>query len=131
MINDTVMQDICGRLGTNFFFLCSIEFTSRQYSFVGVEGALTLLLKDAFKPNLVQTIEGTPAIIHGGPFANIAHGCNSLIATNTARRLVGVVVTEVGFGADLGAEKFMHIKSRKGNFHPDAVVIVATIRALT
>lgn len=80
---------------------------------------------------MVQTIEGTPAIIHGGPFANIAHGCNSLIATNTARRLVGVVVTEVGFGADLGAEKFMHIKSRKGNFHPDAVVIVATILALT
>ena len=97
---------------------------------LGVEGALTLLLKDAFKPNLVQTIEGTPAIIHGGPFANIAHGCNSLMATNTARRLADVVVTEAGFGADLGAEKFMHIKSRKGNFHPDAVVIVATIRAL-
>ncbi len=95
-----------------------------------VEGALTLLLKDAFKPNLVQTIEGTPAIIHGGPFANIAHGCNSLMATNTARRLADIVVTEAGFGADLGAEKFMHIKSRKGNFHPDAVVIVATIRAL-
>jgi formate--tetrahydrofolate ligase len=97
---------------------------------LGVEGALTLLLKDAFKPNLVQTIEGTPAIIHGGPFANIAHGCNSLMATNTARRLADIVVTEAGFGADLGAEKFMHIKSRKGNFHPDAVVIVATIRAL-
>jgi len=97
---------------------------------LGVEGALALLLKDAFKPNLVQTIEGTPAIIHGGPFANIAHGCNSLMATNTARRLADIVVTEAGFGADLGAEKFMHIKSRKGNFHPDAVVIVATIRAL-
>jgi formate--tetrahydrofolate ligase len=97
---------------------------------LGVEGALTLLLKDAFKPNLVQTIEGTPAIIHGGPFANIAHGCNSLMATNTARRLADIVVTEAGFGADLGAEKFMHIKSRKGNFHPDAVVIVATVRAL-
>jgi len=97
---------------------------------LAVEGALTLLLKDAFKPNLVQTIEGTPAIIHGGPFANIAHGCNSLLATNTARRLADIVVTEAGFGADLGAEKFMHIKSRKGNFHPDAVVIVATIRAL-
>ncbi|MDJ0331289.1 formate--tetrahydrofolate ligase [Planococcus sp. S3-L1] len=95
-----------------------------------VEGALTLLLKDAFKPNLVQTIEGTPAIIHGGPFANIAHGCNSLIATNTARRIADIVVTEAGFGADLGAEKFMHIKSRKGGFHPDAVVIVATVRAL-
>ncbi|EGA90085.1 formate--tetrahydrofolate ligase [Planococcus donghaensis MPA1U2] len=94
------------------------------------EGALTLLLKEAFKPNLVQTIEGTPAIIHGGPFANIAHGCNSLIATNTARQIADVVVTEAGFGADLGAEKFMHIKSRKGDFNPDAVVIVATVRAL-
>ena len=97
---------------------------------LGVEGALVLLLKEAFKPNLVQTIEGTPAIIHGGPFANIAHGCNSLMATNTARRLADIVVTEAGFGADLGAEKFMHIKSRKGGFHPDAVVIVATVRAL-
>ncbi|MBT2581457.1 formate--tetrahydrofolate ligase [Planococcus sp. ISL-109] len=94
------------------------------------QGALALLLKDAFKPNLVQTIEGTPAIIHGGPFANIAHGCNSLMATNTARSLADVVVTEAGFGADLGAEKFMHIKSRIGGFHPDAVVIVATVRAL-
>ncbi|MFP8783923.1 formate--tetrahydrofolate ligase [Planococcus plakortidis] len=94
------------------------------------QGALALLLKEAFKPNLVQTIEGTPAIIHGGPFANIAHGCNSLMATNTARRLADIVVTEAGFGADLGAEKFMHIKSRKGGFHPDAVVIVATVRAL-
>lgn len=97
---------------------------------LGVEGALALLLKEAFKPNLVQTIEGTPAIIHGGPFANIAHGCNSLMATNTARQLADIVVTEAGFGADLGAEKFMHIKSRKGGFHPDAVVIVATVRAL-
>lgn len=95
-----------------------------------VEGALALLLKEAFKPNLVQTIEGTPAIIHGGPFANIAHGCNSLMATNAARQLADIVVTEAGFGADLGAEKFMHIKSRKGGFHPDAVVIVATVRAL-
>ncbi|MGM0898471.1 MAG: formate--tetrahydrofolate ligase [Bacillota bacterium] len=94
------------------------------------QGALALLLKEAFKPNLVQTIEGTPAIIHGGPFANIAHGCNSLMATNTARSLADIVVTEAGFGADLGAEKFMHIKSRKGGFHPDAVVIVATVRAL-
>lgn len=97
---------------------------------LGVEGALTLLLKDAFKPNLVQTIEGTPALIHGGPFANIAHGCNSLVATNTARKLADIVVTEAGFGSDLGAEKFMHIKSRQGNFAPDAVVIVATVRAL-
>lgn len=97
---------------------------------LGVEGALTLLLKEAFKPNLVQTIEGTPALIHGGPFANIAHGCNSLIATNTARNLADYVVTEAGFGSDLGAEKFMNIKARMGAFSPDAVVIVTTIRAL-
>lgn len=95
-----------------------------------VEGALTLLLKDAFKPNLVQTIEGTPAIIHGGPFANIAHGCNSIIATQTARKLADIVVTEAGFGSDLGAEKFMSIKARQGNFKPSAVVLVATVRAL-
>ena len=95
-----------------------------------VEGALTLLLKDAFKPNLVQTIEGTPALIHGGPFANIAHGCNSIIATQTARKLADIVVTEAGFGADLGAEKFMNIKARQGGFAPDAVVVVTTIRAL-
>ncbi|WP_141705923.1 formate--tetrahydrofolate ligase, partial [Planococcus maritimus] len=94
------------------------------------QGAPALLLKEAFKPNLVQTIEGTPAIIHGGPFANIAHGCHSLMATNTARNLADVVVTEAGFGADLGAEKFMHIKSRKGGFHPAAAVIVVTVRAL-
>jgi len=97
---------------------------------LGVQGALVLLLKEAFKPNLVQTIEGTPALIHGGPFANIAHGCNSLVATNTARKLADIVVTEAGFGADLGAEKFMNIKARQGGFSPDAVVIVATVRAL-
>ncbi|EJG0125157.1 formate--tetrahydrofolate ligase [Staphylococcus pseudintermedius] len=97
---------------------------------LGVEGALAMILKDAIKPNLVQTIEGTPALIHGGPFANIAHGCNSIIATETARDLAGIVVTEAGFGSDLGAEKFLNIKSRKANFEPDAVVIVATIRAL-
>jgi len=95
-----------------------------------VEGALTLLLKDAFKPNLVQTLEGTPAIIHGGPFANIAHGCNSIMATQTARKLADIVVTEAGFGSDLGAEKFMNIKARKAGFKPSAVVVVATIRAL-
>lgn len=97
---------------------------------LGVQGALTLLLKEAFKPNLVQTIEGTPALIHGGPFANIAHGCNSLVATNTARALADIVITEAGFGSDLGAEKFMNIKARQGNFTPDAVVLVATVRAL-
>ena len=97
---------------------------------LGVEGALTLLLKEAVKPNLVQTIAGTPALVHGGPFANIAHGCNSLIATQTARRLADIVVTEAGFGADLGAEKFMDIKARYGALAPSAVVVVATVRAL-
>lgn len=95
-----------------------------------VEGALTLLLKDAFKPNLVQTTENTPAIIHGGPFANIAHGCNSIMATKTAAKLGDYVITEAGFGADLGAEKFLNIKARAAKFDPDAVIIVATIRAL-
>lgn len=95
-----------------------------------VEGALTLILKEAMNPNLVQTIEGTPALIHGGPFANIAHGCNSIIATQTARKLADIVVTEAGFGSDLGAEKFLNIKAREAGFEPSAVVIVATIRAL-
>lgn len=95
-----------------------------------VEGVLTLLLKDAMKPNLVQTIEHTPALIHGGPFANIAHGCNSIIATTTAAKLADYCITEAGFGADLGAEKFLHIKTRNAGFEPAAVVIVATIRAL-
>ena len=93
-------------------------------------GAMTVLLKEALMPNLVQTLEGTPAFIHGGPFANIAHGCNSLIATKAAQKLSGYVVTEAGFGSDLGAEKFFDIKCCKGNLTPDAVVLVATIRAL-
>ena len=93
-------------------------------------GAMTVLLKDALKPNLVQTLENNPAFIHGGPFANIAHGCNSVIATRTALKLADYVVTEAGFGADLGAEKFIDIKCRKSGLRPDAVVIVATIRAL-
>ncbi|ETI68461.1 formate--tetrahydrofolate ligase [Neobacillus vireti] len=97
---------------------------------LGVEGALTLLLKDAVKPNLVQTIEHTPALIHGGPFANIAHGCNSVIATTAAAKLADYVITEGGFGADLGAEKFLHIKARSAGIKPEAVVVVATIRAL-
>lgn len=97
---------------------------------LNVHGALTLLLKDAIKPNLVQTIEHTPAIIHGGPFANIAHGCNSVIATKMASKLGDYVITEAGFGADLGAEKFLNIKTRALGVTPDAVVIVATIRAL-
>jgi formate--tetrahydrofolate ligase len=94
------------------------------------DGAMTALLKDAIAPNLVQTLEGTPAFIHGGPFANIAHGCNSVSATTTALKLADYVVTEAGFGADLGAEKFLDIKCRKAGLKPDCVVIVATIRAL-
>ena len=94
------------------------------------EGAMAALLKDAIKPNMVQTLEGTPAFIHGGPFANIAHGCNSILATETAMRLSDYTVTEAGFAADLGAEKFLDIKCRAAGFHPDAVVIVATVRAL-
>ncbi len=95
-----------------------------------VTGALTLLFKDAVKPNLVQTLEGTPAFVHGGPFANIAHGCNSVMATKYALKLANVVVTEAGFGADLGAEKFIDIKCRLAKLRPDAAVIVATVRAL-
>ncbi len=94
------------------------------------QGALTALMKDAFHPNLVQSLEGTPAFIHGGPFANIAHGCNSMIATKLALKLADYVVTEAGFGADLGAEKFIDIKCRMGGLRPDAVVLVASIRAL-
>lgn len=97
---------------------------------LNVTGALTLLFKDAIKPNLVQTLEGTPALIHGGPFANIAHGCNSVMATKYALKMADYTVTEAGFGADLGAEKFLDIKCRFTGFKPDAVVVVATIRAL-
>ena len=97
---------------------------------LNVTGALTLLFKDAIKPNLVQTLEGTPALIHGGPFANIAHGCNSVMATKYALKMADYTVTEAGFGADLGAEKFLDIKCRFTGFRPNAVVIVATIRAL-
>ena len=93
-------------------------------------GAMTALLKDAIKPNLVQTLEGTPALVHGGPFANIAHGCNSVIATKTALKLADYVITEAGFGADLGAEKFLDIKCRAAGLRPSAVVVVATVRAL-
>jgi len=94
------------------------------------DGAMAVLLKDAMQPNLVQTLENNPAFVHGGPFANIAHGCNSVIATRAALKLADYVVTEAGFGADLGAEKFVDIKCRKSGLRPDAVVIVATIRAL-
>ncbi|HKL66192.1 MAG TPA: formate--tetrahydrofolate ligase, partial [Roseovarius sp.] len=97
---------------------------------IKAEGAMTVLLKDAMQPNLVQTLENNPAFVHGGPFANIAHGCNSVIATSTALRLSDYVVTEAGFGADLGAEKFMNIKCRKAGLAPDCVVLVATVRAM-
>lgn len=97
---------------------------------IKADGAMTVLLKDAMQPNLVQTLENNPAFVHGGPFANIAHGCNSVIATTTALKLADYVVTEAGFGADLGAEKFMDIKCRKAGLKPDAVVIVATVRAM-
>jgi len=97
---------------------------------IRAEGAMAVLLKDALAPNLVQTLENNPAFIHGGPFANIAHGCNSLIATKTALKLADYVVTEAGFGADLGAEKFFDIKCRAGGLKPDAAVVVATVRAL-
>ena len=99
-------------------------------SMLNAEGAMAALLKDALKPNLVQTLEGTPALVHGGPFANIAHGCNSVIATKTALELGEYAVTEAGFGADLGAEKFLDIKCRSAGLRPSAVVIVATVRAL-
>ena len=97
---------------------------------IGADGAMTVLLKDAMQPNLVQTLENNPAFVHGGPFANIAHGCNSVIATRTALKLSDYVVTEAGFGADLGAEKFMDIKCRKAGLAPDVVVLVATVRAM-
>ena len=104
--------------------------TPIKASDLNVTGALTLLFKDAIKPNLVQTLENTPAFVHGGPFANIAHGCNNVMATKFALKLADVVVTEAGFGADLGAEKFLNIKCRFAGFKPDAVVVVATVRAL-
>jgi formate--tetrahydrofolate ligase len=125
----TSIKDLKNRLG-NIVIGYNREqkpVTARQ---LGVHGAMTVLLKDALQPNLVQTLENNPAIIHGGPFANIAHGCNSVLATRTALKLGEYVVTEAGFGADLGAEKFIDIKCRKSGLRPDAVVIVATVRAL-
>ncbi|PLR98917.1 formate--tetrahydrofolate ligase [Bacillus sp. T33-2] len=123
------LNDLKRRLG-NMVVAYNYDRLPVTVSDLGVEGALTLLLKEAVKPNLVQTIEHTPALIHGGPFANIAHGCNSVIATTAASKLADYVVTEAGFGADLGAEKFLNIKARSAGFKPEAVVIVATIRAL-
>jgi len=125
----TDLDDLRERLG-RITFGYSYDRKPVTVADLGVQGALTMLLKDALKPNLVQTIAGTPALVHGGPFANIAHGCNSLIATRTAQQLADIVVTEAGFGADLGAEKYMDIKARIANVAPSAVVVVATIRAL-
>jgi formate--tetrahydrofolate ligase len=123
------LQDLKTRL-SRMVIAYNIEKKPVTVGDLGVEGALALLLKDAVKPNLVQTIEHTPALVHGGPFANIAHGCNSVMATKAASKLADFVVTEAGFGADLGAEKFLNIKTRSAGFEPSAVVIVATIRAL-
>jgi len=123
------LQDLKNRLG-NIVVGYTRDQKPVRAKDLKVHGAMTVLLKDALKPNLVQTLENNPAFIHGGPFANIAHGCNSVIATKTALKLAEYVVTEAGFGADLGAEKFIDIKCRKSGLRPDAVVIVATIRAL-
>lgn len=125
----TSLEDMKKRLG-EIIVAYSRDGRAIRAKELGVTGALTLLFKDAIKPNLVQTLEGTPAFIHGGPFANIAHGCNSVMATKYALKLADYVVTEAGFGADLGAEKFLDIKCRFAGLKPDAVVIVATVRAL-
>ncbi|GIX27188.1 MAG: formate--tetrahydrofolate ligase [Burkholderiales bacterium] len=125
----TSLKDLKERLG-NIVVGYTREQKPVRARDLNAHGAMTVLLKDALKPNLVQTLENNPAFIHGGPFANIAHGCNSVIATQTALKLADYVVTEAGFGADLGAEKFVDIKCRKSGLRPDAVVIVATIRAL-
>ena len=125
----TSLEDMKKRLG-EIIVAYSRDGRAIRAKELGVTGALTLLFKDAIKPNLVQTLEGTPAFIHGGPFANIAHGCNSVMATKYALKLADYVVTEAGFGADLGAEKFLDIKCRFAGLAPDAVVIVATVRAL-
>jgi len=125
----TSLADLKTRLG-NIVVGYTRDLKPVRASDLKAHGAMTVLLKDAFKPNLVQTLENNPAIVHGGPFANIAHGCNSVMATATALKLADYVVTEAGFGGDLGAEKFVDIKCRKSGLRPDACVIVATIRAL-
>ncbi|HVZ78476.1 MAG TPA: formate--tetrahydrofolate ligase, partial [Gemmatimonadaceae bacterium] len=123
------LEDLKARLG-NIIVAYTRERKPVRAKELNAHGAMAALLKDAIAPNLVQTLEGTPAFIHGGPFANIAHGCNSVSATTTALKLADYVVTEAGFGADLGAEKFLDIKCRKAGLKPDCVVVVATIRAL-
>ncbi|WP_415299171.1 formate--tetrahydrofolate ligase [Clostridium perfringens] len=123
------LEDLKERMG-NILIAYNVDGEPVYAKELEVQGAMALLMKDAIKPNLVQTLENTPAIIHGGPFANIAHGCNSIIATKTALKMSDITITEAGFGADLGAEKFLDIKCRYGNLNPDCVVLVATIRAL-
>jgi len=123
------LSDLKERMG-NILIAYDLDGNPVYAKQLDIQGAMTLLMKDAIKPNLVQTLENTPAIIHGGPFANIAHGCNSIIATKMALKLGDIVVTEAGFGADLGAEKFLDIKCRYGELEPNCVVIVATVRAL-
>lgn len=123
------LKDLKERMG-NILIAYNLDGNPVYVKQLEVQGAMALLMRDAIKPNLVQTLENTPAIIHGGPFANIAHGCNSIIATKLALKLGDIVVTEAGFGADLGAEKFLDIKCRYGELKPNCVVIVATIRAL-
>ena len=123
------LSDLKERMG-NILIAYDLDGNPVYAKQLDIQGAMALLMKDAIKPNLVQTLENTPAIIHGGPFANIAHGCNSIIATKMALKLGDIVVTEAGFGADLGAEKFLDIKCRYGELNPDCVVIVATVRAL-
>ena len=123
------LKDLKERLG-NILFAYDLDGKPLFVKNLHVEEAMTILLKDAIKPNLVQTLENNPVIIHGGPFANIAHGCNSLIATKLGLKLADYVITEAGFGADLGAEKFLDIKCRKGNLKPEVIVINATIRSL-
>ncbi len=123
------LEDLTERLG-NIVVGYTREKKAVRARDINAHGPMAVLLKDAFAPNLVQTLEGNPALVHGGPFANIAHGCNSMVATKTALKMSDYVITEAGFGADLGAEKFFNIKCRKGGLKPDAAVIVATIRAL-
>ncbi|WEV18876.1 formate--tetrahydrofolate ligase [Clostridium perfringens] len=123
------LEDLKERMG-NILIAYNLDGEPVYAKELEVQGAMALLMKDAIKPNLIQTLENTPAIIHGGPFANIAHGCNSIIATKTALKMSDITITEAGFGADLGAEKFLDIKCRYGNLNPDCVVLVATIRAL-
>ena len=125
----TSLSDLKERMG-NILIAYDLDGNPVYAKQLDVQGAMALLMKDAVKPNLVQTLENTPAIIHGGPFANIAHGCNSILATKMALKLGDVVVTEGGFGADLGAEKFLDIKCRYGGLTPNCVVVVATMRAL-